>query len=77
MSGAARCGPVALYEPLTVHKDRWLRLCQYLVEQRLKLGQGDDCGLDQRLAVVTVGALKTTLQALGTDKQTNKQPQTE
>lgn len=36
----------------------------YLAEERLQLGQSDDGGLDQNLAVVVVGALQTALQAL-------------
>lgn len=36
----------------------------YLTEQRLQLGQSDDRGLDQNLAVVIVRALQTALQTL-------------
>lgn len=36
----------------------------YLAEKRLQLGQGNDCGLYQYLAVVIVRPLQTALQTL-------------
>lgn len=36
----------------------------YLAEERLQLGQSDDGGLDQNLAVVIVRALQAALQTL-------------
>lgn len=56
-AGTNRGGSDAVLEPN--QKRVW-----YLAEERLQLGQSDDGGLDQNLAVVVVRALQAALQPL-------------